>query len=144
MALSKISELGGVILGNYDDEMILPALGDGTTKAGMAVYINTAGQAVATDVNVTDIFLGFALPAKDIDLDTAITAGKQMNVVVPKAGHLYGTFIVDLNLGGAGLGLIPTTTAGSLGTVTDVEAHVMAYTYTYNDGDTVGIIIYQG
>jgi hypothetical protein len=142
MVLSKISEIGGVIIGNWDDEFIVPALGDGTTKAGMVVNINAAGQAVATDVDAVDLFTGIALPAKDIDLDTAITANKQMSVVIPKSGHLYGVFIVDLNLSDVGCTLIFTTTAGSLGSSTDVEATHVARTYRYDDGDTVGIVIW--
>jgi hypothetical protein len=144
MAYSKISEIGGVIHGSWDDEIILPALGDGTTKAGMVVYINTSGQAVATDVNAADLFTGIALPCKDIDIDTAITANKQMSVVVPQSGHMYGVFIVDLNLSDAGNNLIFTTTAGSLGTSTDVEAVSVAQTYRYDDGDTVGVVIWRG
>ena len=143
MAYSKISEIGGVIQGSWDDEHIIPALGDGTTKAGMAVYINTSGQAVATDVNVADLFVGFALPCPQIDMDTAITANYPMSVVIPQSGHLYGTFIVDLNLSDAGNNLIFTTTAGSLGTNTDVEAETIAHTYTYDDGDTVGVVIWM-
>lgn len=143
MAYSKISEIGGVIHGSWDDEIIIPALGDGTTKAGMAVYVNTAGQAVATDVNVADLFVGIALPSPFVDIDTAITSGKQMNVVIPQSGHLYGCFIVDLNLSDAGNNLIFTTTAGSLGTSTDVEAEAVAQTYRYDDGDTVGVVIWR-
>jgi hypothetical protein len=144
MAYTKISEIGGVIHGNWDDEVIIPCLGDGTTKAGMACYINTSGQAVATDVDVADLFLGFALPCPSIDMDTAITANEPMSLVIPQSGHLYGTFIVDLNLSDAGNNLIFTTTAGSLGTSTDVEAHQVAFTYRYDDGDTVGVIVWQG
>lgn len=143
MAYSKISEIGGVIQGSWDDEFIIPALGDGTTKAGMVCYVNTSGQAVATDVNAADLFVGIALPSPFVDIDTAITAGKQMNVVIPQSGHLYGVFIVDLNLSDAGNNLIFTTTAGSLGTSTDVEAEAVAQTYRYDDGDTVGVVIWR-
>jgi hypothetical protein len=142
MVLSKISEIGGVIIGSWDDEIIIPALGDGTTKAGMMVNINTAGQAVATDVNAVDLFTGIALPCPFVDMDTAITANAQMNVVIPQSGHLYGVFIVDLNLSDMGCTLIFTTTAGSLGTSTDVEATHVARTYRYDDGDTVGIVMW--
>ena len=143
MAYSKISEIGGVIQGSWDDEIIIPALGDGTTKAGMVVYVNTSGQAVATDVNAADLFVGIALPSPYIDMDTAITANYPMNVVIPQSGHLYGVFIVDLNLSDAGNNLIFTTTAGSIGTSTDVEAEAIAHTYTYDDGDTVGVVIWM-
>lgn len=143
MAYSKISEIGGVILGNEEDEIILPALGDGTTKPGMACYINTSGQAVATDVNVADLFLGFCLPSHETDMDAVITSGARCSVVVPRSGHLYGCFIVDLNLSDAGNNLIFTTTAGSLGTNTDVEAESVGNTYRYDDGDTVGIILWR-
>ena len=143
MAYSKISEIGGVIQGSWDDEFIIPALGDGTTKAGMVVTISTAGQAVATDKDAVDLFVGIALPCPYLDMDAAITANYPMNVVIPQSGHLYGVFIVDLNLSDAGNNLIFTTTAGSLGTSTDVENVAVAHTYTYDDGDTVGVVIWM-
>jgi hypothetical protein len=142
MVLSKISELGGVIIGNEEDEIIVPCLADGTSKAGWAVSLNTSGQAVGTDVDAVDTFVGFLLPHHEIDMDTAITANLPCNIVIPRSGHLYGTFIVDLNVSDAGNALIFTTTAGSMGAQTDVEAETRAHTYRYDDGDTVGIVIW--
>ena len=143
MALSKISELGGqVILGDYLDELILPAVGDGTVKPGSPCYINAAGQAITTDVDVVDLFLGFVLPSHESDVDAVITAGRPCSVVVPKSAHFYATFIVDLNLSGTGIPLIFTTTAGSMGVQSEVEGAKQAKTYRYLDGDTVGIILW--
>ena len=144
MALSKISELGGqVILGDYKDEMILPAKGDGTVKPGTPCYINAAGQAISTDVDVADLFLGFVLPSYETDVDAVITSGANCSVVVPKSGHLYATFLVDLNLSGTGIGLIFTTTVGTMGHQSEIEGSVQAKTYRYLDGDTVGVIIWD-
>ena len=144
MALTKISDLGGqVILGDYTDETILPAIADGTAKAGNAVYINAAGQAVQTDVDVADFFTGYLLPHYKVDVDTAITAALPCSVVIPKSGHLYGVFINDPALSHSGVPLIFTTTAGSLGKITDVEATKDAYTYSITSGDSVGIIIWK-
>ena len=144
MALSKISDIGGkVILGDEQDETILPAKGDGTAKPGQPVSINAAGSVVQTDVNVSDLFIGFLLPTHKQDVDAAITSGDPCSVVIPRSGHFYATFIVDLNLTGSSIPLIFTTTAGSFGVQGDVEAATQAYTYRYLDGDTVGIIIWK-
>ena len=143
MALSKISEMGGqVIIGDYSDEFIVPAKGDGTVKPGNPCYINAAGQAVQTDKDAVDLFLGFVLPSHETDVDAVVTSGANCSVVIPKSGHLYATFIVDLNLSGTGIPLMFTTTAGSLGVAAGIEVDVCAKTYRYLDGDTVGIIIW--
>ena len=144
MALTLISEIGGqVILGDYSDETILPAIGTATIKAGMACYIDAAGDAIETDVDVADLFIGFALPHYKVDVDTAIGNNIPMNIVVPKSGHLYGIFLVDTAISTTGVPLLFTTTAGSMGKETDVEGAKDAFQYASTSGDSVGIIIWK-
>lgn len=143
MALSKLSEIGGkVIIGDEQDELILPAVGDGTSKAGWMVYIAANGDAIGTDKDSTDDFTGILLPHHEVDVDTAITNGIPCSVVVPRSGHLYGVFMIDSNHTFSGGPLIFTTTVGCLGPQTDVEAETRAHTYRYTDGDTIGIVIW--
>ena len=141
MALSKISELGGqVILGNYLDEMIVPAIADGTAKAGWLVGISAAGVVGGTDTGAPDQITGFLLPQHTIDVDTAITSPLKVNVVIPKSGHLYACFVTDLNTSVPGSALKPSATAGSMAIEAVIENTHIARTYSYTDGDTVAVV----
>lgn len=144
MALTLISEIGGqVILGDYADETIVPAIGDGTAKPGWLVGITSAGAISATDTDAPDFFTGFLLPHHTLDVDAVVTASLPCSVVIPKSGHLYGAFLTDLNATGQGLPINPSGTAGSMDVVAAVENQSLARTYAYTDDDTVGIIIWN-
>ena len=143
MALSNLSDLGGqVVLGDEGDETILPAKGDGTAKPGNPVSINSAGVVVQSDADASDLFTGFLLTSYETDVNAVITAGRPCSVVVPRSGHFYGVTCTDMNLGGASIPMIISTTAGSMGVTGDVEV-AQAYSYKYDDGDTVAIIIWK-
>ena len=144
MALTLISELGGqVIMGDYADETIVPALGDGTAKAGWFVGITTALAISATDTGAPDFFTGFLLPHHTLDVNAVITSALPCSVVIPKSGHLYACIVTDLNASGQGLPLKPSGTAGAFDVVAAVEDPSLCRTYQYDDGDTVAIIIWN-
>lgn len=144
MVLSKLSEVGGkVIIGNEEDEIIVPAIADGTTKAGHLVTILSTGVVDNTDVDAVDEFVGIALPHPLVDVDTAITATYPISVVIPRSGHLYAFYTLDMNASDAGHPATFSTTEGvGSAAITDIEATWNWTTYRYTDGDTVGIFIW--
>ena len=144
MALTLISEIGGqVILGDYADETIVPAIADGTAKAGWVVGITAAGSVGGTDTGAPDFFTGFLLPNHTIDVDTAITVSLPVSVVIPKSGHLYGIVTTDLSATGSGLPMTFSATAGAWDVVAAVEGASFCRTYEYTSGDTVAVVIWN-
>lgn len=141
MALSKISEIGGVIQGDYATEQIITALADGTALAGWCVGLTAAGVAVGTDTDGVDEFVGILLPHYAIDIDTLITGAKVVEVVIPQSGHLYGIFCADLNSSSMGLHLKFGADAGKLALEADIANSVhCCRTISYTDGDTVAVV----
>jgi hypothetical protein len=145
MALTKISELGGkVIQGDEQDELIIPAKGDGTAKPGWLVGLTAAGVIAGTDEDGVDEFVGIVLPSHETDVDAVITSGANCSVVVPRSGHLYAFFVEDLNSSIPGNAVIFSGTAGSAGPLATIESsNAIAYAYRYTDGDTVGIFMWR-
>ena len=143
MALSKISELGGqVILGDYSDETIIPAIADGTAKAGWLVGLTTAGIVAGADTDSPDAAIGLLLPHYLIDVDGAITSPYPVSVVIPKGGHLYAVFVADMNSSLVGLPMNVGGDAGKFVVVATVEGTHLCKSYSYTDGDTVAIVIW--
>ena len=103
MALTKISEIGGVIQGNWEDEFIITCYGDAAVKAGWLVGVLATGvvQPIEVDLN-QDEFIGISLGSYDTDIDTAVPTTSIMNIVVPQSGHLYGVMITDFGATTAG------------------------------------------
>ena len=144
MALTKISELGGqIILGDYKDETIIPAIADGTAKAGWLVGMSTGLVVAGADSDSPDAFIGFLLPHYLVDVDGAITSPFPVSVVIPKSGHLYAVFVADLNSSLVGLPLNIGADAGVFALVAAAEGQSLCRTYSYTDGDTVAIVIWN-
>lgn len=124
MANTKISDIATQIQASGGTEHIEPALGNGSSKAGMFCYIDpSTGKAVPVDGNSATAgihFAGIMDRHYSVALDTAITDSLACNLLVPKSGRLYNVFIEDF--GAAGYKGAPLTwgltTAGSLKTVT--------------------------
>ena len=143
MALSKISDLGGqVILGDYIDETIIPAIADGTAKAGWVVGLTTAGVVAGADTDSPDALIGILLPHYLVDTDAAITSPYPCSVVIPKSGHLYAMFCADANSSLVGLPFNISGDAGVLAVVAAAENQHICRSYSYTDGDTVGIFVW--
>lgn len=145
MANTTLSSIGGVIQGNWNDEFIVGACGDGSAQAGNAVGILSTGLVVAAGSAATDDeFIGFLLPCEGIDMDTAITASKPCSVVVPQSGHLYGVTTADLGTSKPGYPLIHDGTDGQLDVVAGgIEDEHVARLYRGTDNDTYQVIIWQ-
>jgi len=89
---NKLSDLGdSIFVDGEDGERKTTGAADGTAKAGWLVGFTATSSAIR-GVNATgdlDEFTGILAPRYDIDLDSAITAAKIVEVVYPKAGHRY-------------------------------------------------------
>lgn len=143
MAISKISELGGqVILGDYKDETIIPAIADGTAKAGWYVGLTTAGVVAGADTDTPDAGIGLLLPHYLMDVDAAITSPFPVSVVIPKSGHLYAVFVADMGSSLVGLPMNIGGDAGKFVVVAAVEDTHLCKSYAYTDDDTVAIVVW--
>jgi hypothetical protein len=145
MALTKISEIGGVIQGNWDDEFIISGYGDGAIKAGMLVSFLATGvvQPVHPDTNNEDEFLGISLGSYDTDIDTAVPATSVINVVIPQSGHLYGVLCTNPGAALAGEPMqIDIDADGLLEAAGDIETEHIARKYKHTSGDSVAIVIW--
>jgi len=143
MALTKISELGGqVILGDYKDETIIPAIADGTALAGWYVGLTTAGVVAGAATGAPDAGIGLLLPHHLIDVDTLITSPFPVSVVIPKSGHLYAVFCADMNSSLVGLPMNIGADAGKFVVVAAIENQYICRSYSYTDGDTVAIVVW--
>jgi len=149
MANTAIASLG------YGDKIALspggenriPALADGTAKAGNIVGIADAdGKAKGTDLGANDVFHGILDKRYDTAIDTAPTAGDAVSVIVPKSGNKYIIRVTDP--GGAlvtGSSLTWSATAGTLvkctNLATTLERNVAIVVDTaLSNGDTVAIV----
>jgi len=143
MALSKISEIGGVIQGNWDEEYIITGIcGAGSQKAGWAVSLTAAGVTAPTDNGVNEDFIGLLLLHYTIDMDTLITANLIVDVVVPKSGHLYGVFTGDLGASHPGITMLFCANAGLFDIQAALEGEHICRSHTYTSGDTVAVVIW--
>ena len=95
-AVTVLSSLGGkVCMDSRADELWISRKADGTLKAGHAADVS-GDTAVGTDVDGhLDEFGGFVLPRYDTDVDTAMTSGDLIDIVIPQGGHLYNVYITD-------------------------------------------------
>lgn len=97
-ALTKISELGGVVrASSHHDEIVTCLLSVANAKAGAAAgCTGTDGTMDLVDVNSNvDNFVGICLPRYDTDVDTAYATGVLCELVRPVSGHLYNVQIAD-------------------------------------------------
>lgn len=142
---NTLSQIGGVIQGNWLDEEVVAGVADGVALAGNLVGFTGASGAVG-DIHRTfktgnfDEFIGILLPHHKYDMDTLIGDGEICNIVVPQSGHLYGVF--SDNLGGALVGepLCIGLTDGALDTTDDIEEEHVARLFSGTTGDTFYVV----
>lgn len=146
MALSKLSEVGGkVIQGNWDDELIITGIADGTAKAGHVVALVHATGVVDGFETTIDGYAGILLPHHKIDVDAAITSTYIVSIVVPQPGHIYAILCGDPGDHVVGWGMIPSANAGLLASATDVaNENIICRLYKWTSGDTVALVIWGG
>ena len=128
-------------------ENMIPALADGTAKAGSIVGIADAdGKAKGTDLGANEVFHGILAKRYDTAIDTAPTAGLKVSVIVPKSGNKYLIRVTDP--AGAvvtGTSLTWSATAGTLTKTTNLattlERNIAIVVDTaLGNGDTVAIV----
>ena len=92
-----LSALGGIVcVDGRAGETIITAISNGTSKAGQVVGIPIAtGIAAGSDLGAFEFFKGIQLPRFDTDVDAVVTAGKVIEIVIPKPGRRYNVAIED-------------------------------------------------
>ena len=96
MPNTSLSDLGGKVNVNDPSPHTVPAIGDGTCKAGDLVGKNSAGVVqYTTGSGNLDEFIGILMPRYDTDIDTAIASGAACEILEPKAGYRYRCKIED-------------------------------------------------
>lgn len=118
-------------------EVKVPALGDGTSKAGNIVGLNSSGKATNVNADTVDLFQGILEKRYDTDIDTAIADASPCNIIVPKSGRVYAVRIADQ---GGSLSKGWALTFGTAGNLTTAGAAGLAATapiVAYLDEDIV-------
>lgn len=139
---TKISELGGVIQGNWDDEEIITCIADGNAKAGMVAGITSSGIVDLCTTTSHDLFVGICLPHHKVDIDTVITDTFIMSIVVPQDGHIYGMLCDDVTASLPGNAVGFGANAGLVAPVGNIEDLHVARTYKYISADTAGLFVW--
>ena len=94
LLLSACRQKGIVCVDGKADEIIIPGIADGTAVAGHVVGVTIADNVAAgSDLGAFEFFRGIQLPRYDTDCNTAPTAGKAIEIVIPKAGRRYNVAI---------------------------------------------------
>jgi hypothetical protein len=150
MANTTLSSVGGkVIQGNWTDEHIVGALGDGSATAGMPVgVIQATGYVVACgSAGTDDSMVGLLMENYSVDCDTAITAAAPCSIVVPQSGHLYAVKTADMGATydvQTGYAMIHDATDGQFTVVAGgIEDEHVARMFRGQDDDTVQIVMWQ-
>jgi len=111
--------LGGIVcVDGRAEERIISAKADGTLKAGALVTVVTTIGATLGDIDgvedaVQESVVGILLPKYNVDVDTAVTDGDPVEIVIPKAGRKYNVWIKDTGAAiAAGIGFVYSAEAG--------------------------------
>lgn len=90
MAKTELKDLGSSVLVDDENEHFIPALGDGASIPADLCYIDPSdGKAKGSDVGAQEFFSGIMMESPITGTETAIVAGVQAKLVVPKSGHRY-------------------------------------------------------
>ncbi len=139
MAKTTLIEYGtSVLAGPYEDEEIVPALGDGTAIPGDAVSIHSDRKVKGADLGAVELWSGFLLESRITGREAAIVSGVRCEVVIPKSGRRYNVRILDLNAAGEiGFSLDISATPGKLDAAADVNNAMCGAAKPIADDDTV-------
>lgn len=142
MANTKISDLGGrAINRSCRPSKLLYAQGNGTLKAGSAVYIGSNGKVAGTATTTAELFAGFLDDDPRLEDDTAIPDGEPAAVIVPDSGEVYAVRIVDPTASASkGTPVGFSETAGSLEVKSALADAVATLYEDVASGDTVALV----
>ncbi len=139
MVKTTLIEYGtSVLAGPYDDEEIVPALGDGAAIPGDSVHIGSDRKVVLSDLGAVELFTGFLLESRITGREAAIGSGIRCEVVVPKSTGRYNIRILDLSGDkDIGFSLDISATPGKMDAAADVNNAVCGAAEPIANGDTV-------
>ncbi len=139
MVKTTLIEYGtSVLAGPYDDEEIVPALGDGNVLPGEFVHIHSDGKVIGSDLGAIELWSGIAMESRITGREAALESGKPCEVVIPKSGHRYNVRI--LNLSGdkeIGFSFDISATPGYIDAAVDVNNALCGAAKPVANGDTV-------
>ena len=99
MAKTKISDLGYNICLDNEAEKKIPALGDGSSKPGLACSIAAAtGKIELAKAGALERFIGLLLKRYDKSIDTAPADLESVDLVQPKSGRNYRVWFDEQDL----------------------------------------------
>ena len=139
MAKTTLIEYGtSVIAGAYDDEEIVPALGDNVAIPGDWVSIHSDRKVKGADLGAVELLSGILLESRITGREAAIATGIRCEVVIPKSGKRYNTRCLDLNTTAEiGFGFDISATPGKLDAAVDVNNALCTAAKPVADDDTV-------
>ena len=146
MAKTKISDLGSTVnVGAEQDEHLIPALGNGSSVPGDAVYRDPAnGRVVGSDIGGAEWFEGILKESIITGTETAIVADVKCSIIVPKSGHRYRVRILDPNANKeVGSSVIISGTAGKFAATANIVDGVATLSLPYVDNDTVAEVSWK-
>jgi len=144
MANTTLSSIGGVLHDSRANEYIITGIADATVKPGDLCTVLKTGAVRQSDKSDSyDDTLGICLPSYHTDMDTAAASGKVIELVVPRAGHIYGCKMGDASTNEAGNPLI-FDEAGAMAQGDGLETAHLARTLKTSNGDTYGTVIWVG
>ena len=139
---SLISEIGGVIQGDWTNEEIVTCIADGIAKAGHVAGITSVGVVDLCTTTSHDLFVGIVLPHHKYDVDAVIGSGAIMSIVVPQDGHIYGMLCDNIGASLPGNAVGFGANAGLLTPQGAIEDLHVARTYKYTSADTAGLFVW--
>ncbi len=140
MVNDEILDLGSSVIVNANkQEELIPALGDGSAKAGDLCYIqSTNGKVAGTDVGAAELFSGIMLEHPKYGTETAIPDGVQCTLVVPESGERYRIRCLDLGADKQlGFGLDFSATAYKADGAADIIHSICYVSKLYTNTETV-------
>ena len=94
LLLSACKQQGIVCVDGRGGETIITAISNGTSVAGQVVGIPIATNVAAgSDLGTFEFFKGIQLPKYNTDVDTIVTSGDMVEIVIPKHGRRYNVAI---------------------------------------------------
>jgi len=139
MPKTTLIEYGtSVIAGPYEDEEIVPALGDGNAIPGEFVSILATRKVAGSDLGAHELMAGILMESRITGREAAIGDGVRCEVVIPKSTRRYNVRILDLNADGEiGFSLDISATPGYLDAAVDVNNALCTAAEPIADDDTV-------
>lgn len=140
MPKTTLIEYGtSVIAGAYDDEEIVPALGDNAAIPGDWVEILATRKVAGSKLGGagSEAMSGILLESRITGREAAIGDGIRCEVVIPKSGHRYNTRCKTSSDGEIGHSLDISDIAGKLDGAADVTHALCSTAKPIGASDTV-------